>query len=53
MLDGLWSRSRGRRFVGRPEMDKKTRHEIWLLTIGTILVEVPVAFAVFMILTSH
>jgi hypothetical protein len=33
-------------------MDKQTRHEIWLLTIGTILVEVPVAFAAFTIL-SH
>ena len=33
-------------------MDKQTRHEIWLLTIGTILLEAPVAFAAFTIL-SH
>jgi hypothetical protein len=33
-------------------MDKQTRHEIWLLAIGTIIVEIPVAFAAFVIL-SH
>jgi hypothetical protein len=33
-------------------MDKQTRYEIWFLAIGTILVEVPVAFAAFVIL-SH
>jgi hypothetical protein len=31
-------------------MDTQTKHEIWLLTIGTIVVEVPVAIAAFAIL---
>jgi hypothetical protein len=33
-------------------MDKQTKREIWLLAIGTALVELPVAFAAFAIL-SH
>ena len=33
-------------------MDRQTKREIWLLTIGTIIVEIPVAFAAFTIL-SH
>jgi len=33
-------------------MDTQTKREIWLLTIGTIIVEIPVAFAAFAIL-SH
>jgi hypothetical protein len=33
-------------------MDKQTKREIWLLAIGTIIVEVPVAFAAFAVL-SH
>jgi hypothetical protein len=34
------------------DMDRQTKREIWLLTIGTIIVEIPVAFAAFTIL-SH
>jgi hypothetical protein len=33
-------------------MDAQTKHEIWLLAIGTALVELPVAFAAFTIF-SH
>jgi hypothetical protein len=33
-------------------MDKQTKREVWLLAIGTALVELPVAFAAFTIL-SH
>jgi hypothetical protein len=33
-------------------MDRQTKREIWLLTIGTIIVEVPAAIAAFVIL-SH
>jgi hypothetical protein len=33
-------------------MDRQTKREIWLLAIGTIIVEIPVAFAAFTIL-SH
>jgi hypothetical protein len=33
-------------------MDGQTKREIWLLAIGTALVELPVAFTVFTIL-SH
>jgi hypothetical protein len=33
-------------------MDKQTQHEFWILAIGTILLEAPVAFAAFTIL-SH
>jgi hypothetical protein len=33
-------------------MDGQTKREIWLLAIGTVLVELPVAFAAFTIL-SH
>jgi hypothetical protein len=33
-------------------MDRQTKREIWLLTIGTIIVEVPVAIVAFVIL-SH
>jgi hypothetical protein len=33
-------------------MDRQTKREIWLLAIGTALVELPVAFAAFTIL-SH
>jgi len=31
-------------------MDRQIKLEIWLLTIGTIIVEIPVAFAAFNIL---
>ena len=34
-------------------MDAQTKREIWLLAIGTALVELPVAFAAFTILISH
>jgi len=33
-------------------MDTQTKREIWLLTIGTIIIEIPDAFATFTIL-SH
>jgi hypothetical protein len=33
-------------------MDMQTRREIWLLALGTIMVEVPVAFAAFAVF-SH
>jgi hypothetical protein len=33
-------------------MDTQTKREIWLLAIGTVLVELPVAFAAFTIF-SH
>jgi hypothetical protein len=33
-------------------MDKQTKHEILLLTIGTMIIEVPAAIAAFVIL-SH
>jgi hypothetical protein len=33
-------------------MDTQTKREIWLLAPGTIIVEVPVAFAVFAVF-SH
>jgi hypothetical protein len=33
-------------------MDKQTKREVWLLAIGRVLVELPVAFAAFTIL-SH
>jgi hypothetical protein len=33
-------------------MDKETRHEFWILALGTALVELPIAFAAFTIL-SH
>jgi hypothetical protein len=33
-------------------MDAQTKREIWLLALGTIIVEVPVAFAAFAVL-SH
>jgi hypothetical protein len=33
-------------------MDTQTKREIWLLSLGTIVVEVPVAFAVFAVF-SH
>jgi hypothetical protein len=33
-------------------MDRQTKREIWILTIGTIIIEVPVAIAAFVIL-SH
>jgi hypothetical protein len=33
-------------------LDKQTKREIWLFAIGTALVELPVAFAAFAIL-SH
>jgi hypothetical protein len=36
----------------RRSMDMQTRREIWLLTLGTIIVEVPVAFAAFAVF-SH
>lgn len=39
--------------LGRWEsMDKQTKREFWLLAIGTALIELPVAFAAFSIL-SH
>ncbi len=31
-------------------MDKQTRHEIWIMAIGTIVLEVPAAVAAFVIL---
>jgi hypothetical protein len=31
-------------------MDKQTKREVWLLAIGTALVELPIAFAAFTIL---
>jgi hypothetical protein len=34
-------------------MDAQTKREIWLLAIGTALVELPVALAAFTILISH
>ena len=33
-------------------MDTQTKREIWLLALGTIIVEVPVAFAAFAVF-SH
>jgi hypothetical protein len=33
-------------------MDKQTKREVWLLAVGTALVELPIAFAAFTIL-SH
>jgi hypothetical protein len=33
-------------------VDKQTKREVWLLAIGTALIELPVAFAAFTIL-SH
>jgi hypothetical protein len=33
-------------------VDRKTKREIWLLALGTIIVEVPVAFAAFVVF-SH
>jgi hypothetical protein len=33
-------------------MDTQTKREIWLLALGTIIVEVPVAFAAFVVF-SH
>jgi len=35
----------------RRSMDTQTKREIWLLTLGTIIVEVPVAFAAFAVFT--
>jgi hypothetical protein len=31
-------------------MDKQTKHEIWLLTLGTLAVEAPIAIAALAIL---
>jgi hypothetical protein len=36
----------------RRSMDTQTKREIWLLALGTIIVEVPVAFAAFAVF-SH
>jgi hypothetical protein len=33
-------------------VDKQTRREVWLIAVGTALVELPIAFAAFTIL-SH
>jgi hypothetical protein len=33
-------------------MDKQTKREVWLLAIGTVLVELPIAFAAFAVF-SH
>jgi hypothetical protein len=33
-------------------MDNETKHEIWLLALGTILVQVPVAIAAFVIMSQ-
>jgi hypothetical protein len=35
----------------RRSMDTQTKREIWLLTLGTIIIEVPVAFAAFAVFT--
>jgi hypothetical protein len=32
-------------------MDKQTKHEIWLLALGTLAVEAPIAIAALAILT--
>ncbi len=34
-------------------MDRQTKHEIWLLAIGTFIVEVPVAALAVVVLPSH
>jgi hypothetical protein len=48
--DGRWERFAA---LDRWEfMDKQTKREVWLLAIGTALVEIPIAFAAFTIL-SH
>jgi hypothetical protein len=36
-----------------PSMDKQTKHEIWLLALGTILVEAPLAAMAAVIILSH
>jgi hypothetical protein len=33
-------------------MDRQTKHEIWLLALGTAILEVPVAIAAFVILSQ-
>jgi len=35
----------------RQSMDTQTRREIWLLALGTIIIEVPAAFAAFAVFT--
>jgi hypothetical protein len=33
-------------------MDRQTKHEIWLLFLGTAILELPVAIAAFVILSQ-
>jgi hypothetical protein len=36
-----------------PSMDKQTKHEIWLLALGTILIEAPLVAMATVIILSH